>query len=800
MAEAHTIEQPFHNVSPRVGIKLTEDAQKRAKRDPIMILDILEKAVPGTSRNARVDQLITSVKEGMINELVKSAANLDPDYQPVDFGAWYQIHLGSRDSSGDLATDVGKCPPTIPQDVATLIRHLLALSEVDSAFVLLAGPPPVNAIDDPLNTNQGYLDPAPDGINARYAWTFPGGDGTGIGFVDLEQGWNLNHEDLAAANVTLISGTNTAYFSHGTAVLGEVLMVDNTIGGVGFAPKATGRVISQHQSGGYNTPDAILGAIAVMEFGDVLLLEAQEFDPVSGTYLWPVEIVDATYDAIRLASALGIIVVEAGCNGGQNLDIYKNPKGFEIFNRSSPDFRDSGAIMVGASSYTSPHSRLSFSNYGSRIDVYAWGEQVETTDTDAAGTDNTLYTGGFSGTSSASPIISGAVLLIQGIAQTRAGSSSPLLRFSPFAMRRLLTNDGTASANPTTDLIGVMPDLRGIIDGSFINLAPDIYLRDYVGDIGNTTSGVVSTSPDIIVRQNPVSDPQASFGTGSGTENNNTLSEDILTGHDQSIYVRVLNRGGSDATSVSVTVYYSFPATLVTPNLWTAIGNTVLPTDVPQGNVLTVSNPITWPAASIPSPGHYCFVAIAGNTIDPPPNPATAFPTFDTYVSFVENNNNVAWRNFNIITAPPSVEEGGIRSFHSFTFIIPGAFDTSQVFTVETFGTLPREADSVVELRIPLNLAKQLKVQLQREAQIDREHNSAVISLPPFGRHTIGSDGGGKLDKGSLAKCELRVRVSTATYKKPGIFEFGIRQLYRGREMGRLTWHFGQPDKVAARG
>ena len=31
---------------------------------------------------------------------------------------------------------------------------------------------------------------------------------------------------------------------HGTSVLGEVLMVDNTIGGVGIAPSAKGRVIS----------------------------------------------------------------------------------------------------------------------------------------------------------------------------------------------------------------------------------------------------------------------------------------------------------------------------------------------------------------------------------------------------------------------------------------------------------------------------------------------------------------------------------------------------------------------------
>jgi hypothetical protein len=93
MAETGAVEQtqpPFDNVPPRVGVKLTEDTQKRAKREPSVMIDILEKAVPGASRNVRIEQLITSVKGETIDELMKRAANLDPDYQPVDFGAWYQ--------------------------------------------------------------------------------------------------------------------------------------------------------------------------------------------------------------------------------------------------------------------------------------------------------------------------------------------------------------------------------------------------------------------------------------------------------------------------------------------------------------------------------------------------------------------------------------------------------------------------------------------------------------------------------------------------------------------------------------
>ena len=38
---------------------------------------------------------------------------------------------------------------------------------------------------------------------------------------------------------------------------------------------------------------------------------------------------------------------------------------------------------------------------------------------------------------------------------------------------------------------------------------------------------------------------------------------------------------------------------------------------------------------------------------DPKPDPAS-FSTFDNYLAYVENNNNVAWRNFDVIAGPPS--------------------------------------------------------------------------------------------------------------------------------------------------
>ena len=222
--------------------------------------------------------------------------------------------------------------------------------------------------------------------------------------------------------------------------------------------------------------------------------------------------------------------------------------------------------------------------------------------------------------------MTGAAILVQGLAQAGRG-----YRFSPRELRRILVSNGTSSATPSTDKIGVMPDLRAIITGNQLNLAPDLYLRDYVGDTGSPTTGIVSQSPDIIVKQAAVADPQASYGAGSGTENDGALSDDVDTGHDNFVYVRLLDRGGSAASNVSVDVYWSPPATLVTPAIWTPIGSVTVPS-VPTGNVLTVSDGITWPAAAIPAPGHYCFVAVAGNAQDPKPGPAP-FSTFDQYVT-----------------------------------------------------------------------------------------------------------------------------------------------------------------------
>jgi hypothetical protein len=723
----------------------------------------LEELYPG----ARFEPLITSVEPDDLKRLVAEATERDGTYEPPNLASYVAVAL----------------PPDVAPEAAA--KELSAMETVELAYVE-GGPvqPPVNAVDDPRQVNQGYEDAAPSGINAEYAWGFTGGDGQGIGFVDMEQGWTLNHEDLAAAGITLISGDNHNYWGHGTGVLGEVVAVDNSKGDVGIAPSAAARVISQWRtSSSFNTADTIVAAAAAMSFGDVLLLEAQT--NYGGYSLVPVEAEPAVYDAIRLATALGIVVVEAAANGGNDLDAYTDG-GNHVMKRGDTAFKDSGAIMVGAASSTSPHSRLTFSNYGSRVDCYGWGENVDTTGNGTLyDTSTTTYTTGFNGTSSASPIIAGAALAVQGIAAESPGIG---FRLSPRQIREILSDaaSGTASAAPTTDRIGVMPNLRAIIT-NVLNVADDVYIRDFVGDTGDPHTGSVSASPDIILRQVAVANPQTSFGQGSGTENDNTLGDEAEAGQDNFIYVRMLNRGGSGATDVDATIYWSEVATLVTPNLWHEIGTVTVPS-VPAGNVLTVSDALTWPSAEIPALGHYCFVGLIGTADDPAPGQAD-FLNWNNFVSFVRNNNNVTWRNFNVVNnVPPSAgAKGAPRGFVALPFLVPGAPDEARMMALEVVARLPEGARAILEAPVYL-----LDALGQRMPHREVKGRVGLIPIKAQGRHPLGE---ALLPAESKAELRLFVKIPEKFRHQPS--EIAVRQLYESQEVGRVTWHLAPAKKEA---
>ncbi|WP_187688761.1 S8 family peptidase [Nocardia wallacei] len=385
-------------------------------------------------------------------------------------------------------------------DLRTLAERLRADDAVAAAYVKPPAEPPVDArvsvvraqsdappVTPEFTVRQGYLDAAPNGIDARWAWTRPGGRGTGVRVVDVEGAWRFTHEDLRENQGGVIGGvpsTDLGWRDHGTAVAGVISGDVNAFGITGIAPEASIRAVSFFGPG---SASAIRTAADALTAGDIILLELHRpgprFDyagrPDQRGYIaiewWPDD-----HAAIRYAVDRGVVVVEAGGNGGEDLDdpVYDTcPADFPQSWRNP--FRggaaDSGAVLVGAGApppgthgrdHGPGRSRLPFSNFGARFDVQGWGREVTTTgygDLQGGGNEDYWYTDVFSGTSSAAPIVVGAVASRQGAAAATG------TRLTPAQIRTELRDTGSpqtdAPNRPASQRIGTLPNLRALIAG-----------------------------------------------------------------------------------------------------------------------------------------------------------------------------------------------------------------------------------------------------------------------------------------------------------------------------------------------
>jgi hypothetical protein len=366
--------------------------------------------------------------------------------------------------------------PAVSGDEALLRlgRELLSLDSVEFVELMAVGTQPPGDIPPTtpdLTAHQTYLGPDP-GLNLP-----PDPSGTGVRLSDCEYGWVYTHEDLEDIDLHPEPGQTphpdvvlNGWDEHGTAALGSSAAVVNDYGTSGMAPGAEFYTFPEWTvEDGYRRVTAITAAIAGSAAGDVVLLEMQEIG-AGGSYA-PAEVDLAVWTVVKTGTDAGVVVVGAAGNGGEDLD---SPPYQEYRDRG-----DSGAILVGAGTANLAHDRLGFSTFGSRVNVQAWGHVVFTLGygnfAQYGGDKNQRYTNSFSGTSSASGLVAGAVTVIQSEAIEHLGS--PL---GPLEMRQLLIATGIPQGSGGH--IGPALNVTAAID----QLVSSIFVDGF--ESGNTTA------------------------------------------------------------------------------------------------------------------------------------------------------------------------------------------------------------------------------------------------------------------------------------------------------------------------
>ncbi|MCR5789964.1 MAG: S8 family serine peptidase, partial [Lachnospiraceae bacterium] len=253
----------------------------------------------------------------------------------------------------------------------------------------------IDPSDEPLYGRQWFH----DAIDAEKAWA-TGADGKGVKVAVLDSGFDTKNNDIKG-DVKSVGSYSSGQDEngHGTHCVGIVAGLDNTVGGLGVAPEASilsVRVLNKKGSG--YTSDIVKGVNYAVEQGaDVISMS------LGGAY--------PDYNlqkAVTEAYDKGVVVIAAAGNSGVSSEHY--PGAYE------------NVICVGA--YDKNGKLASYSNYGDWVDLAAPGSNVLSAmvvnksaylrQENAFGntvTNGCSY-GELSGTSMATPVVSGVAALI----------------------------------------------------------------------------------------------------------------------------------------------------------------------------------------------------------------------------------------------------------------------------------------------------------------------------------------------------------------------------------------------------
>lgn len=292
-----------------------------------------------------------------------------------------------------------------------LLRTVIALA-LAGGYVLFALPAGVTASNDQRFGEQWGLHK----IGAEPAWSAARGDGVLIAFID--SGVDMSHPDLngkIAAAQSFLAGDASPQDQHGHGTLTAGIAAAETGNGQGIAGVAPGaRILAARafDGAGNGASNNVAAGIdwAVAEAGrrgSKLVLNLSFVGP-GGSLL----LVDDVRASIEAATSRGAAVVAAAGNDG-GASQYTAPPG-------------SGILVVGA--HTREDSCSRFSNYGSGVDLLApGGAGGRSSATDILSTYLNSSYASSSGTSLATPFVSGAMALLMSKGMGAAAAADKLV-------------------------------------------------------------------------------------------------------------------------------------------------------------------------------------------------------------------------------------------------------------------------------------------------------------------------------------------------------------------------------------
>ena len=163
-----------------------------------------------------VARMTTSVEPEKILEIMALASDRDPDYGKLGIHllAYFYLDFPYEAFSDEEETNFIK----ILEEIASEVSKWRSIERAYVQFKPAPPPfPPPGFIrpNDSRYGSQKFINDGPEGVGATWVWNVPGGYGGNIKFVDIEEGWNLSHEDLPnTISGPQAPGVNLRKFGH----------------------------------------------------------------------------------------------------------------------------------------------------------------------------------------------------------------------------------------------------------------------------------------------------------------------------------------------------------------------------------------------------------------------------------------------------------------------------------------------------------------------------------------------------------------------------------------------------------